>query len=410
MAKFKTSFTLGILCLFLCLFNASSVFSSSSSFVSIVNPVRGADFWDLKNQSPERAVEGQIQILKQFDLKATWLLRFDVLNYKTIIDDLNKLPDEKGLFLEVSPSWANSASVAYQKGQSWHDAKSAFLTGYERVDREKLIDTAFEKFKQIFGYYPKSVGAWWIDAYSLDYMQKKYGITSGMIVSDQYTTDNYQIWGQYFSTPYYPSKNNVLHPAQTIANKLPVVMLQWAPRDPVNSYGNGVFDSTFSVQANDYLDYHSLDTKYFSTLMDLYTNQKFNSFSQIVVGLENTYPWQKYAGEYDNQMKVIADKRNSQTISVVSMDQFASWYKQYFPDFSPTQVILADDPLGSFKKVVWFMNPFYRVGWFINNEGSLFRDIRQYIDGEEELCFREKCDQVNFATSANRVLDEVSFG
>ncbi|MBI2086490.1 hypothetical protein HYT74_04060, partial [Candidatus Daviesbacteria bacterium] len=39
-----------------------------------------------------------------------------------------------------------------------------------------------------------------------------------------------------------------------------------------------------------------------------------------------------------------------------------------------------------------------------------FRDIRQYIDGEEELCFKTSCESVNFATSATRVLDEVSFG
>ncbi len=410
MAKFKTVFTLWIIFLFLGLLNASNVFASANSFVSIVNPVRGADFWDLKNQRPETAVEGQIQILKQLDLKTTWLLRFDALNYKQIIEDLGKLPDEKGLFLEVTPSWANTATVQYQRGQSWHDAKSAFLTGYAPADREKLIDSAFDKFKQIFGYYPKSVGAWWIDAYSLDYMQKKYGITASMIVSDQYTTDNYQIWGQYFSTPYYPSKNNALHPAQTTENKLPVVMLQWAPRDPVNSYGNGVFESTFSVQPNDYIDYHKLDIKYFSKLLDIYSNQKFNSFSQLVVGLENSYQWDKYSGEYQNQIKVLSDKRSNQNLSILSMSDFASWYKQNFPDLSPAQVIVAPDPLGSFKKVVWFMNPYYRVGWFYNNDGSVFRDIRQYIDGEEELCLREKCSQVNFATSATRVLDEVSFG
>ncbi len=410
MVKFSIGITIWIIFLILGLFSAPVILAEEPAFVSIINPIRGADFWEIKGQQPETAIEGQIQILKKFDLKATWLLRFDALNYKNIVDDLNKLPDEKGLFLEVVPSWASAAGIQYQKGESWHDAKSAFLTGYDRFDREKLIDAGFEKFKQTFGAYPKSVGAWWLDAYSLDYMQKKYGITSSMIVSDQYTTDNYQIWGQYFSTPYYPAKNNALHPAQTLQNKLPVVMLQWAPRDPVNSYGNGVFESTFSVQANDYLDYHNLDTKYFSNLLDLYTNQKFNKFSQLVVGLENSYLWEKYSKEYENQMKVLFDRRQAQKLSVISMEDFASWYKQNFPELSPTHLIIADDLLGSFKKVVWFMDSYYRVGWFLNNEGSLFRDIRQYVDGEEELCFREKCDQVNFATSATRVLDEVSFG
>ncbi len=386
------------------------VFASGNNFVNVVNPVRGGDFWSITNQQPETVVEGQIQILNKLNLPATWLLRFDALENQKIITDLNSPIDQKGLFLEVTPTWAKEAGVTYQTGPSWHDAGSALLTGYSPSDRIKLIDSAFNKFKQTVGFYPKAVGAWWIDAYSLDYMQKKYGITSSMIVSDQYSTDNYQIWGQYFSTPYYPALKNALHPAQTVDNKIPVVMLQWAPRDPVNSYGNGVFESTFSVQPNDYIDYHKLDAKYFTNLLDLYQSQKFNKFSEVVVGLENTYQWSNYSAEYQNQMQVLANQRNSGKISLITMDGFASFYKQAFPDLSPTQIIVGSDPLGTDKKVVWYMNPYYRAGWFYNNEGALFRDIRQYVDGQEELCFSTRCSTVNFATSATRVLDEVSFG
>ncbi len=381
---------------------------AKSDFVSVVNPIRGNDFWDTKDQKIETAVLGQIEILKKFNIKAVWLIRYDALSEGVI----NRLAssDEKGLFLEVTPSWSNQAGVKYHQSASWHDAGSAFLTGYELPQREKLIDSAFEEFKKVFGTYPKSVGAWWIDSYSLAYMQKKYEINAALIVADQYTTDNYQIWGQYFSTPYYPQKNNALHPAQSLENKLPVVILQWAARDPVNSYGNGVAESTYSVQANDYIDYHNLDINYFSKLVDIYTKQPLNQFSQIVVGLENSYDWQKYSKEYENQIRVLASKRDSGQISILSMQDFASWYGSTFPNLSPEQIIVADDPLGSFRKVVWFMNPYYRVGWFSNQEGSVFRDIRQYIDGEEELCFKVRCDTVNFATSATRVLDEVSFG
>src|SRR3989344_9044590 len=399
-----------ILFLFIIIIATPVSFAKESSFVTIVNPISGEDFWELNNQGIETAVLGQLEILKQFNLPATWLIRFDALNNQKILDILTNLSNhEKGLFLEITPSWAKIANIQYRKSDSWHFAGSAFLTGYERSEREKLIDTAFEKFKLIFSYYPKSVGAWWIDAYSLDYMQKKYGIVAALVVSDQYSTDNYQIWGQYFSTPYFPSKNNALHPAQNLENKLDVVMTQWAPRDPVNSYGNGVAESTFSVQANDYIDYHKLDTKYFSSLIDIYTKQQFNSFAHVVVGLENSYEWSKYADEYGKQLKILAEKAKNDQFSVIPLKDFVLWYKLNFPKLSPAQLIIADDPLGSFKKTVWFMNPYYRVGWFYNLDGSVFRDIRQYIDGEEELCFKARCDSVNFAASATRVLDEVSF-
>ncbi len=383
--------------------------STSNAFVSVVNPVRGQDFWSEGNQKPVTAVLGEKQILEKYKVLPTWLIRFDALNDSDITKALKNSNGEKGLFLEITPTWTDAAAVTYNKSATWHSAGSILLTGYDLADREKLIDTAFDKFKQVYGSFPKSVGAWWIDAYSLNYMQQKYGITASLIVADQYTTDNYQIWGQYWSTPYYPAKQDALNPAQTSQNKIPVVMMQWAARDPVNAYGSGVEESTYSVQANDYLDYHNLSTNYFSKLIDIYTTQKLNKFGQIVVGLENSYPWDKYEREYENQIKTITDKNQKGQLSIVPMVTFANWYISNFPEISPEQVIVAEDPLGTSKKAVWFMSPYYRIGWFYNQDGSVIRYIRQYIDGGEELCYKRPCNELNFATFATRVLDDVTY-
>ncbi len=390
--------------------NAQEIFAQNNSFVSIVNPIRGSEFWELKDQSIDNAVKGQSEILTKYNLSATWLLRIDALDSKEILDLINKRSqDEKGLFLEITPRLTNLAKVNYHKSENWHDAGSAFLSGYERFEREKIIDASFEKFREVFGYYPSSVGAWWIDAYSLEYMQRKYDIVASLIVADQYTTDNYQIWGQFWSTPYYPSKRNALHPAPNMDDKLSVVIMQWAARDPVNAYGNGVGESTYSVQANDYLDYHNLDINYFKKLLDIYLGQKLNKFGHIVIGLENSYDWSKYSKEYENQIKIISEQRRAGILSTATMSEFSSWYRDRFPDLSPEHIVVSEDPLGTDKKVVWFMNLNYRAGWFFNQDGSVFRDIHQYTGGEE-ICFLRRCDEVNFATGATRVLDEVSFG
>ncbi|MDP3973530.1 MAG: hypothetical protein Q8P92_01730 [Candidatus Daviesbacteria bacterium] len=392
------------------LLNPQKILAESSSFVSVVNPVRGSDFWDIENQDPKTVVLGQINILEKYLIRPTWLLRFDALENLELVNLIKDQPShEVGLFLEITPSWTDKANVVYNQSEDWHFAKSVLLTGYEPDQREKLIDTAFEKFKEVFGKFPTSVGAWWIDAYSLDFMQKKYGIVSAMIVADQYTTDNYQIWGQFWSTPYYPSKNHALQPSQSMEDKLPIVVVQWAARDPVNGYGKGVEDSTFSMQPNDYIDYHDLSASYFSKLVDIYTKQKFNKFGHLIVGLENTYSWDKYSDEYENQMRILKEKSDSGQFSLVTMSGFANWYQSNF-QISPEQIIEASDPLGTNKRVVWFMSPYYRAGWFFNQDGSVFRDIRQYVGGNKELCFDKSCETVNFATSAVRVLDEVSFG
>lgn len=384
---------------------------TAPSFVTVVNPVRGGEFWDKKDEQPETAVLGELEILKKYNVPATWLIRYDGLKNQNLIFLLKSAPPnhEIGLFLETTPALTEVAKVSYHQSPSWHSAGSVFLSGYSQSDRIKLINTSFSKFKDVFGYFPRSVGAWWIDSYSLDYMQKKYGIVASLEVADQYSTDNYQIWGQYFGIPYYPERGNNLQPAQKNEEKIPVVVMQWAARDPINGYGKAVEESTYSVQANDYLDYHSLNIAYFSKLVDIYTKQPLNQFNQLTVGLENSYSWKKYGSEYQNQVEILVKKKEKGQFDFTTMSRFNDWYKNHFPDLSPRQIIAAADPLGTDASAVWFMSPYYRAGWFYNQEGVAIRDVHQYIEGKKELCFDSPCDEINFATSATRALDDVSF-
>ncbi len=387
--------------------------SLNNNYVTVINPVRGSEFWDDKVITPSQAVITEQSTVKQLSVPATWLFRYDALIDPAITQNFTQVNNlsENGLLLEVTPDLTKAANVPYHTSQYWHDAGSVFLTGYSPDDRKKLIDESFKKFHDVFGSYPKSVGAWWIDSDSLSYMQDKYGISSSLEVADQYSTDNYQIWGQFWGTPYYPARGDALRPAQTTSEKLPIVMMQWATRDPVNGYGNGVMESTYSLQANDYLDYHNLTTDYFGKLVDLYMTQKFNQFNQISVGLENSYTGSKYQGEYRQQLQSLLQKQSTGELHLTTMMGFSNWYQSAFKALSPTQTIVASDPLGTNRKSVWFMDPYYRANWFYDETGtSSLRDVRQYVEGDQELCLKTSCESINFATSATRVLDNVSFG
>lgn len=387
-------------------------FAQNNSFVTIINPVRGGEFWEKsRTDNPLTTLQGEYQVISQNSLAATWLLRFDAMaddQVAILLED--KTHQELGLFLEVIPSLAKSAQVQYNNSPSWHFAESVLLTGYSPNQRQKLIDTQFNKFKEVFGYFPKTVGAWWIDAGSLVYMKDKYQITAALVVADQYTTDNYQVWGQYWGYPYYPSRANTQSPAQSADAKIGVVVMQWAARDPFNGYGNGVAESTFSVQANDYVTYHKLNTDYFGKLVDIYTSTKFNNFGQLTVGLENDYSWQKYGPEYQNQIKLISQKQQAGNVNIITASEFASWYQKQFPDVSPVMLLSAPDPQGGSGKVVWYMSPYYRAGYFFNNQGSMIRDMRLYNDSQKELCYDISCRTLNLASTASKALDEVTFG
>ncbi|MBI2012161.1 hypothetical protein HYS91_05330 [Candidatus Daviesbacteria bacterium] len=383
--------------------------NSQNNFVNIVNPIRGSDFWE-QNFKPTDSISKQYQAIEKEKLSATWLLRYDALKNKEISDLLKTFNQnqEFGILFEVTPTLTKESGVEYRKSPSWHHAASVFLTGYSQEERVKLIDQAFEEFRKTFKVYPKSVGAWWIDSYSLNYMRDKYKIDASLDVADQFSTDGYQVWGQYFSTPFYPSKDDALITPKSKERKIDVVVSQWAARDPYNGYGERVEDSTYSVQSNDYLKFHNLDINYFDKLLDIYTNQPLNDFGQLVIGLENDFDFNDFGIEYQKQLELISQKRSEGKLRVSKLADFAIWYKKNFPDISPTQLVNADDPLGSGGKVLWYQSPFYRLGFFANKSGAFIRDLRVYNDSSKEPCLLNPCSELNFAFTIAKALDDVT--
>ena len=255
------------------------VAEGNNNFITVVNPVRISSY----TKNPAESLRNEYAVIRQRSLPATWLLTFDALDNKEILSVVKKMDDgqEFGIFLEVTKNFSDKAGINYNNTGFWHHAASVFLSGYTQDERRLLIDTVFEKFKDIFGYYPASVGSWWTDSYSLSYIKEKYGIIANLVCSDQFSTDGYQIWGQPWQVPYYPSKYHSAVSASSLAVKLDVVNLQWAPRDPLNGY----YSSLFSTQ--DYLmTEKNLDINYFEKLIRLYTDQKENGLGQITIGLE----------------------------------------------------------------------------------------------------------------------------
>src|SRR3989338_9058269 len=251
--------------------------------LTLVSSVRSRDLWIDKTADP---LKNQYELIRKHNFSSTWLLQYDVLLDKELLYEIRKFNDnqEKGVFLEISQNFVEQSRVIYPHAVPWFSPHAVFLSGYSQSERRNLIDRLFKKFKEEFGFYPKSVGAWWIDTFSLNYMKEKYNIKTAMIVADQKTTDNYGIWGPWWGIPYYPSKANILTPASNLKNKHDVVVIQWAQRDPVLAYGEGAKYSNYSLQANDYIR-QGKKTDYFQQLIKTYLDCQ-NPLGQITVGLE----------------------------------------------------------------------------------------------------------------------------
>ncbi len=373
---------------------------TSNQFITVVNPVRISIY----STNPKASLAAQYLEVQKRSLAATWLFNYDVISDPEIVSVAQMMDksQELGLFLEITPKFAAEARVIYNKTDSWHRANSVFLSGYTQEDRLHLIDSAFEKFKLTFGFYPSSVGAWWIDSYSLEYMQHKYNITANLTVADQFSTDGYQIWGQYWSTPFYPSKIHAGIPASTIDSKIDVVTIQWAARDPLNGYGKGDA-SLFSIQ-----DY--LKIEYSQKLVDLYVKSHNNKFGQITVGLEGDFLPQAYGGFFASQLDLVKAEKQLGSINIVTMKDFSNWYRNNFSVLSPVQIIQTNDFLGRRIKTIWYNSPNFRINILYNydTKKTIIRDFRTYHDNFQEPYYISPNRDLNLSINLPSQIDSAS--
>lgn len=376
--------------------------AETDQFISIVNPIRISFY----TKDVSESVSTQYAIIKTHNLPATWLLTYDALTHEKLQKVLQSMDQnqEFGIFLEITPNFADAAEVTYNETGSWHHATSVFLSGYTQEDRRKFIDTVFDKFKNTFGYYPTSVGSWWTDAYALNYMKEKYDITANLGVSDQFSTDGYQIWGTYWSTPYYPSRIHAGIPGIN-DSRLDIVTTQWAHRHPYEGYFSSLYSTQdYKVAAN------QQPTKFFEDLVKLYGGQHNNNFGHITVGLEGDFNPADYAGEFTKQMKIVLDLSRSEEFEVLTMKDFSEWYKVRFPEKSPVQVIASDSLLDSDIKVWWYQSPYYRVGIRYNSESKQLTifDLRIYFSNFKEPYFQIPNKDFILSSYIPSIFDEVS--
>lgn len=395
-----------ILSLVILLVNSKPVFAMGNSFITIVNPVRISSYI----KDPDAGIKAEYEQISSRSFPATWLLTYDVLERKSLIDRFAQMDkrQEMGIFLEIGEDICKKAGVVYNATNSWHRATSLFLSGYTDSDREKLIDAVFIKFKNSFGYYPKSVGGWWVDSYSLAYMQKKYKITGVLGISDQYDLDGYQLWGTYWSVPYYPSKINAAIPAHSEDDKLDVVTFRWAPRDPLNGYSSPSGHQA-SLYSNQDYEKIGLGLEYYKALGDVYLNaSNLNEYGQETIGLEADYLPETFSTEFSKRLDVALDEQSS-GVDITSMSEFADWYRNSFTKTSPPQIVLTDDLLGTPNKIIWYQNDNYRIGILANHITGKTQiiDLRVYPKNLVEPFYISPNGQYNLYINIPYVIDSV---
>lgn len=402
MGKYNFHFSYKIIFFVVLLFflSFSNIYAEENErYITIVNPVRISRY----AKTPAKSLKSEYQAINKYNFAATWLLTYDALEDVSVINEIKKMDkyQEYGVFLEVTQTFAKDAEIEYHDTGFWHHASGVFLSGYSQEERVILIDKLFEKYKEVFGTYPRSIGSWWTDGYSLSYIKEKYGVVANLVCSDQYSTDGYQIWGQPWQVPYYPRKTHPAVPASSEENKLDLINIQWASRDPLNGYQS----SLYSTQ--DYLvSEKTQDISYFEKLLDLYLNTK--ELSQIVVGLEADLDFTAYSGEFLKQIDVVK-KYSDKGVKVITMSQFYDRYKNRYPDISPITSIESSDLLNSEVKSFWYNSPTYRLHYIIDTlDNSIqIKDLRVYGESLIDPYYFSPNNEFNLSIKTPSIIDSI---
>jgi hypothetical protein len=300
----------------------------SPRIVNIINFIRLCEpriEWITEDVLYETVVE-QIKTMKKHRLKGTFLLQYDALIDPRYQKLLKGLPAE---MFEIGAWWEIPQPLVEKSGYRWRGrfpwdwhADVGFATGYSPKEREKLTDTYMTDFKRIFGTYPKSVGSWFIDAHTLQYMHDRYGIVASCNCKDQIGTDGYTLWGGYWNQGYYPSKKNAYMPAQNAENQIPVPIFRMLGSDPIHQYDSGLgTDRQQVISLEPVYERGGGDADWCRWYFDAFVEGAAMGYGYVQAGQENSFTWKRMSKGFEVQMSMIAGLLNEGKVTVQTLGE-----------------------------------------------------------------------------------------
>lgn len=367
-------------------FAQTSANKTNPKIVNIVNFIRLLEPRDtaINEDVLYQTVVKQVEIMRHYQLPGTFLLQYDALmdgRYQQLLKNLPADSFEVGGWWEIPQPLVEKAGYKWRGRYPWDwHADVGFSTGYTPAEREKLVDIYMADFKKVFGYYPKSVASWFIDAHTLNYMHEKYKIVASANCKDQLGTDGYTLWGGYWNQAYYPSKINSYMPAQTEKNQTRVPVFRMLGSDPVRQYdargdgsnGQGV------VTLEPVYKYGGGDSAWVNWFLKELVEGACMEFGYTQAGQENSFTWNAMKKGFEIQMPLIAQLRKEKKLRVETLAASGEWFRKKYKLTPATSVTVNNDLNGSDKKTVWFNSRFYRFNLLWDSHTLRFRDIHLF--------------------------------
>ena len=277
---------------------------------------------------------------------------------------------------------------------------------FSMEDKIAIVNDVFEKFYEIFGFYPESTGSYYMDAELINYIKEKYPTVKCAVATcweegpKAYHTCN-NSWYTFMDggpwAPWIPSKQNTHAPAANEAEDSGIVAIPHLSRDLIACYdGNG---SNFGTHPQNVLRGMIYDSKtwefpYLYNLIDQYRYlEKFNNgyaYNMMFVGPgwmnkmgRWEAPYELLLKSYEEGCAYYGKLKKEGKLCDMTMAEFADYYREKkgvnAGNYNEPECALWRDILyGSDKQLFWYADPYLRACVNMDQGGAIV-DLRPYV-------------------------------
>jgi hypothetical protein len=369
------------------------------SIVNIVNYIRAVE--PRVKVDLYEPVREQLALLEKYGLRGTFLFQYDALLDETYTGMLRGTPHETGVWLEVVEPLVKDCGLAW-RGRfpwDWH-SHVGFTVGYTPGERERLVDCLMEKFRAVFGVYPRSVASWLIDAHTLAYLSDRYHISASANCKEQWGTDGYTLWGGYYNQAYYPSRTNALAPGGSAETQIPLPVFRMLGSDPVLQYDYGLDLKGGAAASQGVITLEPVYTgsaggggvpAWVDWFLDEIMTGACLSFNYAQAGQENSFGWPAMKDGLNYQVEKLSALSRAGKIRVETLSESGEWFRKNYPLTPNSATTALSDWKKEGKRSIWFCSRKYRVNFYSRGEGFWLRDLTLFDDAYAERYLRDVC-------------------
>ncbi len=379
--------------------------------VNIINFMRGVEPRPGIAYNIHEVIHKEIELMERHHLRGTFLLEYDALIDPMYQEALKALPRDRyeiGVWHEIVQPLAEEIGIKWEGRYSWDWFSNFSYTGaYTFQQREQMIDVTFEKFKEIFGYYPRSLGAWCLDAHTLDYVTKKYDISAFCNCKDQYGTDGYTLLGGYYGQAYYPSRQNCHCPATTEANQINVPIFRMLGSDPIYQYDWGMELDTGAKAIQTVVSLEPVYKKAgggVPSWVDWYMKENFSdnclAFAYAQAGQENSFGWPAMEFGLEYQFPLFEKLAKEGKIELQTLEESGEYFRNTFKT-TPATTIVCETDWKADCKTVWYNCKNYRLNLLTEGDRFWLRDAYLFDETYRERYMTTLC------TTKDMILDNL---